>query len=68
MSSTLQFPPMPVLKDFPGHEYGYNEERFTLALNAWERVCKEIVESTRPRAWCDDGCSYKCLKTKCQGV
>ena len=37
-------PPQPKLKDFPGHEYGYNEGMFVVATRAWEKVCEEILK------------------------
>ena len=39
----IPLPPMPQLDDFPGHEYGYSHPMYTAALQAWERVCKDII-------------------------
>lgn len=41
----MELPVMPVLKDFPAgfDSNAYNTHAFKEALNAWERVCKEII-------------------------
>ena len=43
----ITLPPMPRLKDFPGHEYGFNSMLYQTALDAWKCICKKIIENTK---------------------